>query len=86
MGIVEGEPDHTGLSAWAWLLRWLRRRPRRKLDPGRDRMAQTPDPPDRKDTSRGGALASRGVILRNRGSSSAVPRKLSTWHEILGRR
>jgi len=42
MGIVEGEPDHTGLSGWAQMLWWLRRRwqqPRRKRDPKRVRMA-----------------------------------------------
>jgi hypothetical protein len=56
MGIVEGEPDHIGLSAWGQVLRRLQRRwqrPRRKRDPERDRMAPIPDPTRPKGLFRG---------------------------------
>jgi hypothetical protein len=51
MGIVEGEPDHTGLGAWVRALqRLLRRwqRSRRDRDPERDRKAPTPELPNGK--------------------------------------
>jgi hypothetical protein len=56
MGIVEGEPDHTGLGSMAWALQRLLRGvsgagTADHRDREWDRKPSTPEPPNRKETS-----------------------------------